>query len=156
MKFLIYLTAAIITVIIQVSIIPNLSIGGSFPNLVLIGSLILLFSNRQVEALWWTGAGGLFLDVFSPLRYGINTLLLIGIYFLIKIVINRFLTQPLTIVIAGSFFVCSVLMDLIPFFLSNGDWVILIKNASYNTFLGMAVYYLVHDKLKVKELGYRQ
>lgn len=142
-------------VIFQVSVMPNLAIQLAFPNLILIGLLILLFTNNLREGLWWAVFGGLFFDIFSPLHFGIYTLVFLFIYVLIYFSSTYLISDFSFIIIVLGFIVGSLLIDLIPFIIIGRDWLILLFDAIYNTILGIIIYYFCVDKLEPKEQGYK-
>lgn len=154
MKFFGHLILIIIVSALQISLVPNLSIFAAYPNLVLIGLMILLFSNLKAPALWWAGIGGFFLDVFSSMHFGIYILLFLGIYFLTHFLSSRFINEFSFLSIMTGFFLGSIVIDIIPYFAANRDWIILVGNAVYTMIIGIIIYYLITDKIQPKKGEY--
>lgn len=155
MKFFKHFVLIIVVVVLQISVVPNLAIAGTYPNLILIGMLVLFFSSQKTPALWWAGFGGLSLDIFSTLHYGLFTISFLGSYFLLVFISDRFISSFSFLTIIIGFFAASLIIDLIPFLVSDKNWPILVGNAIYTVLVGIIIFYFISDKLQPKRGEYR-
>jgi len=150
MKFFVNLLLIIAAVILQISLVKEFSIYFAVINIILIIMLMLVFANRPIEALWWAGLGGIALDLVSPARFGLFTLSLLVIYYVVNLLIQKVFTDPNIIVVATIFFVSSIFVDAAWLFV-NPSWQVLLINAIYNTVVGSVFYFLCRDRLRPKE-----
>lgn len=151
MKFIVNLLLIIAAVILQISLVKEFSIYFGIINLVLIIMLVLVFVNRPIEALWWAGIGGIALDLVSPAKFGLFTLSLLVIYYVVNLLIRRIFTDPNIIVVATIFLISSVVVDA-PWLLINPSWHTLLINAIYNTVVGSIIYFLLRERLRPREM----
>jgi rod shape-determining protein MreD len=140
----------LLAVVLQISIMPNLAIWQVFPNLILISTVILIFSGRDKEALYWAALGGITLDLFSTFHFGIFTVSLLIIYFLISYLVKKFFSDPNFIIATGLFLISGVIFDLI-LFIINPQWQIFVGEILYNAVLGVLLYSIFKNKFKVKD-----
>lgn len=150
MKIIVNVLLILLAIILQTSLLPKIDFFGTFPNLVLLIMLSLLFINRTEEALWWTGGGGILLDLVSPARFGIYTFSLLIIFILTYILVSRIFSDPSLLLAAVFFFVASLLMNLFFLFLTS-YFLLLISTAIYDTLVGCIIYGLVKYYYKPKE-----
>lgn len=151
MKFIINLLLIIVVVILQISLIKEFSIYFGIINLILIVMLILVFVNRPIEALWWAGVGGMALDLVSGAKFGLFTLSLLVIYYIVNLLIRKIFTDPNIIVVATIFLLSSILVDA-AWLLVNPSWQILLMNAIYNTIVGSIFYFLFRERLQPRDM----
>lgn len=137
--------------ILQISFMPSLSLWHSFPNLILIFTVILIFNGRNREALYWAAIGGIILDLFSPSRFGIYLISLLVIYFVISYLVKRFFSDPNFLIAVGLFLISSAIFNII-FYIINPQWQIFLGDIIYNTIVGLIIYIALKNKLKVKDL----
>ncbi len=75
-------------------------------NLLLLSGLIVLFLDYEEKAFWWFLLGGLFLDLYSPSSFGLNTIIFIAIYLMVSYLKKTIVHQPnlflITVVLIGS------------------------------------------------------
>ncbi|MCL5795385.1 MAG: hypothetical protein M1338_03430 [Patescibacteria group bacterium] len=140
----------VLVCILQISTLPNLAILQAFPNLILTITVVLVFVGRSRDALFWAAIGGIILDLFSPLRFGIYTISLLAIYFLISYLVKKFFSDPNFFIATGLFLISSVIFDLI-FVIISSQWSIFIGEILYNTIVGILLYLLLKNKLKLKD-----
>lgn len=140
----------LLAVILQISVMPKIAIFSGFPNLVFLAVLILIFVRRDKEALWWAGGGGILLDLFSPAHFGIYTLSLLVVYFLIFILVKRIFSDPNLLVAVGFFFLGSLFFDLL-WLVVNPQWQTILIDATYNTIVGCIIYWLLRERLRPRE-----
>ena len=150
MKIFINILLIFLAAILQISLFPKISIFSALPNLIFLATMILIFTNREDEALIWAGLGGILLDLFSPVRFGIFLFPLLVIYFLTSILVKRIFTDPNLIIAASFFFLGSIFFDILWIFI-NPQWQIILINAIYNTIVGIIIYWLLRERLKPKE-----
>ena len=74
----------IIAFAIQISFPALLKIGSTFPNLVLVLAVFISFAYSRRKALGSALAGGILLDVFSGMPFGLSMLLMLVIVFLVE------------------------------------------------------------------------
>jgi rod shape-determining protein MreD len=88
-----FLSALIIflAVILQITILPKLTIWGVIPNLVLLLVICQSGIKGYKEGLVWAFYGGLLLDFFSPVNFGIWTASFLFISFIVSFVTKRIL-----------------------------------------------------------------
>lgn len=84
---------AIVLALLQITLLPALAVVGVWPNLVLILALILIFWHFEPEGFLVGGLGGLMLDLAGPLSFGLHTLFILGLLFLNRFFIRRYLTE---------------------------------------------------------------
>jgi len=85
MKIFIFLLILIISVVLQTTLIPFLSIGDVSPNLVLILVLFLIIWQKFDRVWWLIVLTGLFLDLLIGLPFGLASLSLITTAYLIDL-----------------------------------------------------------------------
>jgi cell shape-determining protein MreD len=88
MKYLIYLTAIVVLLGINIGLFNNLQIRGQIPNLLFLMSLFFVLGKNDFDFFFVSLAAGLFLDFLSAGFFGIYTLtfllLSLGIYFFVN------------------------------------------------------------------------
>lgn len=65
MKIILIIIFIFVLLFLQIGILPNLSIFGVFPNLILLSILSLCILKEPRQAIGWIIFGGLFLDIYS-------------------------------------------------------------------------------------------
>lgn len=141
-----------ICVFVQIYIVPNFEIYRSFPNLILIGLVMLCLFFRFSYALAWSAAGGIVLDLYSPMYFGVYTISFLVIFVMLYFVINKFFTEPIFIFIMLAFFAGSLIMDLFPFIITGYKVYLYLLNAGINAFFGTIIYYLFYGRLRKENL----
>lgn len=143
MKYLKHFLILILVFIVQIAIAPNLTIKLAFPNFIFIVCIALALNFKFSESLFWAIVGGLLLDVYSPMRFGINTITLIVLSSIVYFIFNKFISQPIIPVVIVAFFVMSLLFDLVPYLLYSKDLKVYFFDAIYNTAIGIVIYYFL-------------
>lgn len=150
MKIFINLLLIILTVILQISLVPKLVFLGVFPNLILLVFLSLLFIGKPEESLWWAGTGGILLDVTSPYFFGIYTFSMLFVYIIAYYLTNHGFSNPSLFTAAAIFFISAVIANLIFMFYTR-DYYNLLIEAIYSTLVGCIIYGLMRYRFKQKE-----
>lgn len=150
MKFFGNFLLIILVVILQSTFVPKIIFFNSFPNLILIIALSLLFIRRTEEALWWGLIGGLLLDLISPVRFGIYTFSILTIFIIAYIITDRIFSDPTLPLSILLFFVASLLSNII-FFLLTFNYYVLISEAIYSAVVGCIIYGLIKYYFQPKE-----
>ncbi len=154
MKYLRHFLLIILVFIIQIAIVPNITIKLAFPNLILIVCIALALNFKYEESLLWAVIGGLLLDVYSPMRFGINTITLVALSSIVYFTFRKFISQPIMPIVFVVFFVMSLLYDLVPYLLYSKDIKVYFFDAIYNTIIGVIVYYFLNS-MKSKNNQYQ-
>lgn len=93
MLILLGLVSAYILTVLQLSISPVISLYHLEPNLIVIAIVVTLAFKRPQFGEIIAGATGLFIDLFSPFRFGVYILLYIGIYFFLRRFSQKFVQE---------------------------------------------------------------
>lgn len=130
--------------ITQVTLMPNLSILGIWPNLLLILVIMLVFFNADQEALLSASLGGLILDLSSPIFFGFFTVFLVANFLVIRFVTNRFLDEPnlavALLVLFLNLLICDSFISLLNRQFNFG---LIIINSFYGIAIGVIFYQLL-------------
>ncbi|OGD55964.1 hypothetical protein A2V71_02315 [Candidatus Berkelbacteria bacterium RBG_13_40_8] len=137
-KLIVKIFLIILAALFQVVLMPLLSIKGIWPNLILVGLVVLTLLDFRNDGLLVAGLGGIFLDFVGPFFFGFYTFIFIGLWFLIIILSKRFFSEVnLLIIIFMTFFSSSLLGILSCFALGRlPDWLVLIEGG-YGAFLSL-------------------
>jgi len=147
----------ILAALFQFVLMPILNIKGFFPNLILIGAVVLMLLDFETDAFWLAGLGGLLLDLGGPIIFGFNTIFGLLIVFLMRFLVRRFFPQInfwLTLIII---FLISALYAFLSILilkeqLSTSIFIV----AFYGGILGIIFYYfltVVHKPTQVIKIG---
>lgn len=79
--------------VLQIGVIPHLAIAQATPNLLVIALIGLLFSRRIRNGQVVAGLGGVLIDIFSPLRFGIYTMLFLLVFYFAARFLKRYLSE---------------------------------------------------------------
>jgi len=140
---------------LQLFIIPNLTIFDSFPNFFLIILVLLCLTFRFDLALFWAIAGGLTMDLYSTWFFGFYTISFLCIYVILQLVLEKYFTEPVFLVIVSSFFLSSIIIEIWLYIFIYKEIIILLVDATLNTIFGTILYYLFSNKLKKKDNIFR-
>lgn len=144
--------AILILIILQLTFLPKLMIFSSIPNLIIIVSLSLLFRGFLSDSLMVAILGGLFLDLASPLRFGIYTLFLIAIILLLNLVILKNIPEPNLLIIYFLFFLIFGILNLLIFlFIHLAPNLLIILDAALSSLWGIVIYLLIGRLMGPKE-----
>ena len=131
--------------ILQLTFIPFFSVGGMYPNIVLIGVIILTLIDYEDDALMLAVFGGLVLDLSGPLFFGLNALLLIGLVLIYRYFINKIISSMNIMVITLSLLAGVVFYStLINLFLGRWPSILLLYEAIYSLIIGLLLYWQFH------------
>jgi len=142
----------IIIAILQLAVLTKISILGAVPNLILIIAIALMLRNRPHEAFLIALLGGMILDIGSPLKFGVLTIIYLIILVLIYLLINKVSLIPnyffTLLVFIGSFLIFNFLVSL--FYSGSLHWEI-VSDSIINTLWGILGLFLVQRFIKVEE-----
>ena len=155
MKYVKLLLLLLAIFLLQMAVVPNLSIKTAYPNLLFIGMLLFSLNFRFTEALVWGAISGLLFDIFSPFHFGIFTASFLALAIILRLVIKKFISEPILPIIVGLFFIGGLLFDLPIFLISGKNLALYFYVNLYNTIVGVILYYLLGDSLKIKESIYK-
>lgn len=149
---LIKVLGIVILAVLQFSFLSKISILESIPNLIFILSLVLLIRGFFEDSILVASIGGLFLDLSSPLRFGIYLMVLLASLIFIHFVVLKNL--PLSNYFFIYLFITGVFMavNLIIFLFAGiaPHWQIII-DAAINGFWGVTTYYILNKLVRAKE-----
>lgn len=151
MKWLKISLVFIFILFLQFFIVPNLTIYNAFPNFFLVILVLLCLTFRFDLALFWAIAGGLSLDLYSTWFFGFYTISFLSIYIILQLVLEKYFTEPVFLVIVLSFFISSIIIEIWLYIFINKEISFLIIDAFLNTVFGSILYYLFSSRLKKKD-----
>lgn len=140
----------VIVAILQITLMPILNIKGMFPDLILVGAIVLILADFEEDAFLLAALGGLILDLVSPFFFGFNTFIFVGFLFLIRFLAQKILPEINLLLI----FVVTLVFVLFFGFLENvflgrmPSLSILIYGV-YSSIIGL-VFFLFLEKYAVK------
>ena len=102
----------ILIALMQFVFMPILSIKGAIPNLILIGSLIFIILDFEMDAFYLAGLGGLILDLGSPTPFGFNICMLILLTFLVRYLTKKYIPQTNYATVAILIFLATIIFAL--------------------------------------------
>lgn len=137
--------AIILLVIIQITLMPYFGISGLWPNLIFLSSIVLILIGADREAYLVASLGGLMLDFASPLFFGFNTIVLLGMVMIIHLLVNKFLGEITFFVTTIVLVLAIVIYDLI-FCLITHQFLltVLITNVLYSLILGLILFRILN------------
>lgn len=130
-RFFFHLILIFLFFMLEITLLPLLTPPFIAIRLILLSGLSLLFLGYREESFWWFIIGGLMFDFFSPLIFGLYTIIFVGIYLIVNFLKQRFVHQP------NLFFLTGVLV-VVSLILSGFDWLSLSHRPSWDTFLQVA------------------
>jgi cell shape-determining protein MreD len=152
-KLIVKIAAIFLAVILQVTLMPLLSIKGMWPNLILITALILVLSGLKNDALLVAAIGGLLWGFFSPLRFGLDAIIFIGLVLLLAEISKKYLPAINLAIVSGIIFSGSLFYGLLmSLFLKRWvSWELLIDSV-YATLLGLIFFLVLNHFQRSKKL----
>ncbi|MDO8513456.1 MAG: rod shape-determining protein MreD [bacterium] len=134
----------ILCALLQISVIPNLAIADSFPNIILVLILIFLIKNNDQAAILWILLGGLVLDLFSPTFFGYHSLEFTLIFILYRTILRPLLLDPAPPLILLVFIAASSLLGFINIILfRQGLSQFLPIQIIYQSLIGLILYIII-------------
>lgn len=132
---------------LQIALFSKFSVFSSLPNLIFILAIVLVSKGFFRDGLLVAIFGGILLDLASPGRFGIFTLYLIVVVYLLQFVLLKVIPEQTPFWVFGLFLAIFLVFNLMMFifFRLSPDWFLAIDafiNASW--LLG---FYLVFDKI---------
>ncbi len=143
-KLILKIFLIILAVIIQVVLMPILSIKGIWPNLILVSLVVLLMLDFQRDALLVAGIGGIISDLAGPFFFGFYTFTFIGFFFLIIFLSKRFFSEVNLFLITLITFLSSTLLGVLSCFALGRlpNFGVLIEGI-YGAFLGLIFFVIL-------------
>lgn len=151
MKFIANLLLIFLLVILQISLMPKFIIFHSYPNLIFLVMMILIFLGKFREAGWWAIFGGILLDFNSQTPFGFYSLSLIFIFLIFSILTFKFFSNPTILIISIFLILGSLILDL-GFLILTKMYILIIFDSIYNLISGLLLYYIIRNYFKPKEL----
>lgn len=144
----------LILVILQLSLFSKFSYFGFTPNLIFILSLILVFRGFFADSLLVAVIGGFTLDLISPFRFGLYTLMLLGILIFINFMVLKNIPSLNPTLIFIITFIIFIIIDLILSLTTRTlpHWHIVIDGA-INCLWSMVIYFLVEKFIRQEEIN---
>lgn len=144
----------IILGLLQILLLPIISVYSVVPNLILIGAIILILLDFEKGAFWLAGLGGLLFDFFSPAIFGLITIYLILIVFLLRYSVKKIFSHINVLVVSGVTFITAFILVLILdlFLKEQLSIIFLLASGVYNAILAVvifSIYNASHQKLKL-------
>lgn len=151
-KNLLKILLIILLVIFQMSLFSKFSILDVIPNVIFILSVIFVFKGLTSEGFLVATFGGFLLDLSSPFRFGVYTLILLAMILCIQFILLKNIPEPNPWMIFLSFIGVFLLLNLIIFGLSRitPSWQLVIDTL-INSLWGIIIYLIVEKMLKPKE-----
>lgn len=151
-KDFIKIIGVFIVVILQLTIFSKISIFESIPNLIIILSVALVIRGLLRDSLLVAIAGGLLLDIASPLRFGLYTILTIVIILFIHYVVLKNIPAPNQLLIFIFYMAIFLVINLIIAAIIGAIpyWQMLIDSI-VNGLWGIVVYLILAKIIQSKE-----
>ena len=140
---------AIAVSLVQVSLMPYLSISFAIGNLVLIFMIIFIFKKNYILALIWAIVGGIILDISFGMGFGPYLASLLVVCLVFCYAYERFFQSNLFIFVLVAVLFSSIFLDILftLMVMVMGSeieivflWSIILKQAAYNTILAAIIY----------------
>lgn len=148
-KNILKIIVILILAILQITLLPFLSVKGVWPNLILLTAIVLIILDFDSEAFLLAILGGLILDLASPLFFGFNLLTILAITYLAKLAIQKFITEPNIFIIAILIFIIAIIQDLAIIMVTrNFILTTLLINGFYSAIAGVLLYQLLNHWFK--------
>lgn len=150
--YLIKIFGILILAILQLTLLSKFSIFNSIPSLIFILSIALMLRGFIKDSILVAILGGLMVDLASPLRFGVYTLLLISVLFFTNFVIIRSMPVPNLILIYFLFVGFFIFINFIIFLIiqATPSWQIL-ADATINGLWAIIVYLILIKATKQSE-----
>lgn len=155
MKIFKIILLIILAFIAEISLSPNIKIGSAFPNFIVILLIFYLINFDYRKALLTAGIGGILLDLYSPMYFGVYTLSFLAIYLLAYFIFTKFISEQVFIVVFLSFFVGYLLSEIIPLLVYHGSYVTYFSSALYTSIIGIFIYYIFSANFKKTHSAYK-
>ena len=131
--------------VLQLTLMPIFSIKGVIPNLVLIGSIILLLGDFEEDAFYLAAFGGLVLDLAGPFFFGFHTIIFIGFIFLIRFLLQKIVTELSVLLVLIGVFSFSLLFSVLEnLFLARLPELNIFIYGFYSTTIGLLAFMFLH------------
>ena len=137
--------------ILQLTLMPLFSIKGIIPNIILIGSIVLLIADFEEDAFYLAAFGGLILDLAGPFFFGFNTIFLLGFIFLIRFLLQKIVAELNMLLIMIGIFIFSLLFSVLEnLFLSRWPGTNILISGLYSATIGL-IFFIFLQKWRKKE-----
>jgi len=139
--------------ILQLTLMPIFSIKGMIPNLILIGSIVLLLADFEEDAFYLAAFGGLVLDLAGPFFFGFHTIFFIGFIFLIRFLLQKIVTELNMLLVVIGVFIFSLIFGVLEnLFLSRLPGLNILIYSFYSTILGLLAFTFLHKWHKKEQV----
>lgn len=129
----------------QLTLIPIFGIKGIYPNIVLIGAVMLVMMDLDDDALLLAIIGGIILDLSGSLYFGLNAIVIIGIILSFRYIINKFIPVMNIITIAlGIFIATMVNATIVNLFIGQWPSITIVLEGLYGLLMGYIIYWQLH------------
>ncbi len=140
MKLYWHFLFVLIVVFLQITLFSFFTFHSIHFNFSLLPAIMFAFYNKKEKAIFWAFTTGIFLDIFSPLSFGIFTLSHLVTIALLSYFVNRFFTQ-LPIFLAVILLYLSYLFFEILISIISQSWsYLLFINPILATLVGTAIF----------------
>ncbi|OGD67374.1 hypothetical protein A3F08_02620 [Candidatus Berkelbacteria bacterium RIFCSPHIGHO2_12_FULL_36_9] len=129
---------------------PRFSYSGVYPDLILIIVFSLIFIGREDEAVFWALIGGVILDLFSPLRFGIFTFSMLILFLGVRYLVKHIFSDPSLIIALLFFFSGSILLNY-PFAVLTSQYLLLLFQGLYTLIIGGIIFGFIKYYLTQKD-----
>jgi len=151
-KTIIKIIAIVVLAIFQLALITKITILGSIPDLILILAVALVFKNRFQNAILVAAVGGIVLDLVSPLRFGVFTLIFLIIILMINYLLLKTIPSPNNLMAFFIFLGSFLFLDLVIFLAIRvwPSWQILLSS-SIEALWAVLILYLISGEISKEE-----
>jgi len=152
-KLILKIFFIILIAVMQFVFMPIISIKGAIPNLILIGSLVLILLDFEIDAFYLAGLGGLILDLGSPTPFGFNAFIFILLVFLARFLSKKYLPQTNYITIAIIVFLGTLIFGLAStLILKEQVTILLLVEGIYAAVLGLILFRILLALIKPSQI----
>lgn len=141
--------AALVSALLQVSVLHSISLWGAIPNLFVMVGVALFFVRRRRASFWYLASGGLMLDIMAPLSPGWFTAGFIVLWALLIVYTARVEPSPVAAGVAG--FLGTLLVDSV-WIIKERVLILGIKEALYTAILGVVVLWVMQRVIREERI----
>lgn len=135
MKYWLNSIIIVLVSLMQISIWQDLFTKPIIPNITLIVITAYALLEEDESALWWVALGGLVSDLFSPLFFGIYTIIYLGVFGILKYGVRSMIQKP-------SLFFAAIIYLFVSM-ISNGVFMVGLKTADISVLIWLSIYEMV-------------
>jgi hypothetical protein len=142
MKNVLVVFFGLVVSLIQVSLLANLSMGSGSVNLIILILLFLILLGYEDEALWWVAITGIILDIYSPVRFGFNIILLLVVWGVLRYLTRKYFLE-FSLLTAGWMIILAILLFSLPWAIYFSSWWQIISVPLINLAIGLPTFFLI-------------